>query len=68
MFVIKAHASGGQNGAYSRAAIRQAMSTGMTREQATRLVNRNANANTRTTSRQNFVNRLPASARRNING
>ena len=57
--MMKAYASGGSgNAAYTRAAIRQAERAGMSSQQARTLVNRNANTRTRTSSRQNYVNRL----------
>ena len=56
--MIKAYASGGKgDAAYTRAAIKQAQASGMSKEAATKLVTRNANTRTRTSSRQNFVKR-----------
>lgn len=57
--MMKAYASGGQgSAAYTRAATRQAINAGMNPQEARRLVRRNANTRTRTSSRQNYVNRL----------
>ena len=57
--MIKAYASGGSgNAGYTRAAIRQAVNSGMNPRDARRLVNRNANTRTRTSSRDNYVNRV----------
>ena len=54
--MLKAYASGGKgNAAYTKAAIKQAQAAGMSKEEATRLVNRNANTKTRTTSRDTYV-------------
>lgn len=59
MFVLKAYASGGSgNAAYTRAATRQAIASGMSPAQARATVRRNANTRTRTSSRENYVNRL----------
>ena len=44
--------------AYSAAAKQQAVNAGMAPRAASRLVNRNANTRTRTSSRANYVNRL----------
>lgn len=59
MLVMKAYASGGSgNSAYTKKAIQQAVDSGMSKKEAKRLVTRNANTRTRTSSRQNYVNRL----------
>lgn len=57
--MIKAYASGGKgDAAYTKAAIKQAQASGMSKEEATRLVTRNANTRTRKSSRDNYVRRL----------
>lgn len=57
--MMKVYASGGKgNSAYTKAAIKQAEASGMSKKEARALVNRNANTRTRTSSRQNYVNRL----------
>lgn len=56
--MMKAYASGGAgNAAYTRAATRQAVASGMNPAEARRLVRRNANTRTRTSSRENYVRR-----------
>ena len=57
--MLKAYASGGKgNAAYTRKATQQAVASGMNPREARALVQRNANTRTRTSSRQNYVNRL----------
>lgn len=59
MFIQKAHASGGKgNAAYTKAATKQAIASGMSEKEAKALVKRNANTKTRTSSRTNYVNKL----------
>ena len=55
--MMKAYAELSQNQQYTRKATQQAVASGMSPKAARALVNRNANTRTRTTSRQNYVNR-----------
>ena len=56
--MIKAYAELSQNQQYTRKAIQQAVDSGMNKKDARALVNRNANTRTRTSNRQNYVNRV----------
>ena len=57
--MLKAYATGGKgSSAYSRKAVQQAIDSGMSPKAARQLVKRNANTRTRTSNRQNYVNRV----------
>lgn len=56
--MIRAYAELTQDQKYSKKAREQAVASGMSPKAARNLVNRNAATNTRTSSRQNYVNRL----------
>lgn len=56
--MMRAFAELSQNQQYSRKAVQQAIDSGMSPTAAKKLVNRNANKKTRTSSRQNYTNRL----------
>lgn len=56
--MMKAYAELSQNQQYSRKARQQAEASGMSPKAARKLVNRNAGTKTRTSSRQNYVNKL----------
>ena len=55
--MMRAYAESNNDAAYTRAATRQAIASGMNPDAARRLVNRNANTRTRTTSRDTYVRR-----------
>ena len=55
--MIKAYAELSQNQQYTRKATQQAVASGMNPKAARELVNKNANTRTRTSNRQNYVNR-----------
>lgn len=57
---MKVFAELSQNQQYSRKATQQAVASGMSPKNARNLVNRNANTKTRTSSRDNYVNRVLA--------
>ena len=55
---MKVFAELSQNQQYTRKATQQAVASGMNPKAARNLVNKNANTRTRTSSRQNYVNRV----------